>query len=48
MIGGVATSLLIELIVYPAIFYIWRSRAIQRQSQLPPPDAITAQPQPAH
>lgn len=29
MIGGVATSLLMELMVYPAIFYIWRSRAIR-------------------
>jgi Cu(I)/Ag(I) efflux system membrane protein CusA/SilA len=37
MIGGVATSLLIELIVYPAIFYVWRSRAIRRQnSELAP------------
>ena len=26
MIGGVVTSTLMELIVYPAIFYIWRSR----------------------
>ena len=48
MIGGVATSLLIELIVYPAIFYVWRSRAIRLQNQLPPPDATAAQPEPAH
>ncbi len=26
MIGGVVTSTLMELIVYPAIFYLWRSR----------------------
>jgi copper/silver efflux system protein len=26
MIGGVVTSTMMELIVYPAIFYIWRSR----------------------
>lgn len=32
MIGGVATSLLMELFVYPAIFYIWRSRQLKRQS----------------
>jgi len=32
MIGGVVTSTLMELIVYPAIFYVWRSRAILRQN----------------
>jgi Cu(I)/Ag(I) efflux system membrane protein CusA/SilA len=26
MIGGVITSTLMELLVYPAIFYIWRAR----------------------
>lgn|SRR6266545_1821273 len=26
MIGGVVTSTVMELIVYPAIFYLWRSR----------------------
>lgn len=26
MIGGVVTSVLLELAVYPVIFYIWRSR----------------------
>jgi Cu(I)/Ag(I) efflux system membrane protein CusA/SilA len=28
MIGGVVTSTLMELLVYPAIFYIWRSRRL--------------------
>jgi Cu(I)/Ag(I) efflux system membrane protein CusA/SilA len=28
MIGGVVTSTIMELIVYPAIYYIWRSRPI--------------------
>ena len=28
MIGGVVTSTLMELLVYPAIFYIWRSRKL--------------------
>ncbi len=28
MIGGVVTSTLMELLVYPAIFFIWRSRAL--------------------
>jgi Cu(I)/Ag(I) efflux system membrane protein CusA/SilA len=29
MIGGVVTSLLGELLVYPAIYYLWRSRALR-------------------
>jgi Cu(I)/Ag(I) efflux system membrane protein CusA/SilA len=28
MIGGVVTSTLMELLVYPAIFYLWRSRTL--------------------
>jgi Cu(I)/Ag(I) efflux system membrane protein CusA/SilA len=28
MIGGVVTSTLMELLVYPAIFYLWRSRRL--------------------
>ncbi|MCX6892178.1 MAG: efflux RND transporter permease subunit [Verrucomicrobiota bacterium] len=30
MIGGVVTSTMMELIVYPAIFYVWRSRSLKR------------------
>jgi Cu(I)/Ag(I) efflux system membrane protein CusA/SilA len=30
MIGGVITSTLMELLVYPAIFYLWRSRHVER------------------
>jgi Cu(I)/Ag(I) efflux system membrane protein CusA/SilA len=30
MIGGVITSTLMELLVYPAIFYIWRGRSLQK------------------
>jgi Cu(I)/Ag(I) efflux system membrane protein CusA/SilA len=29
MVGGVMTSTLMELIVYPAIYYIWRSRHLK-------------------
>ncbi|MDR0902905.1 MAG: efflux RND transporter permease subunit [Opitutaceae bacterium] len=39
MVGGVVTSTLMELLVYPAIYYIWRRR------RLPPP--ATPAPQPA-
>ncbi len=29
MVGGVVTSTLMELLVYPAIFYLWRSRKLR-------------------
>jgi Cu(I)/Ag(I) efflux system membrane protein CusA/SilA len=29
MIGGVTTSTLLELLVYPAVFYLWRSRSLR-------------------
>jgi Cu(I)/Ag(I) efflux system membrane protein CusA/SilA len=32
MVGGVVTSTLMELLVYPAIFYLWRSRELRTQS----------------
>jgi Cu(I)/Ag(I) efflux system membrane protein CusA/SilA len=42
MIGGVVTSTVMELLVYPAIFYLWRSRTLARPTppapvQTPPP-----------
>ena len=32
MVGGIFTSFLLELLVYPAIYEIWRSRSLDRQS----------------
>jgi Cu(I)/Ag(I) efflux system membrane protein CusA/SilA len=32
MIGGIITSTVMELIVFPAIFFLWRSRRIQRDA----------------
>ena len=29
MVGGVVTSTLMELRVYPAIFYLWRAREVE-------------------
>jgi len=29
MVGGVITSTVMELVVYPAIFFLWRSRALK-------------------
>jgi Cu(I)/Ag(I) efflux system membrane protein CusA/SilA len=31
MVGGVVTSTVMELLVYPAIFYLWRSRGLVKQ-----------------
>jgi copper/silver efflux system protein len=42
MVGGVVTSTIMELLVYPAIYYLWRSRGIKRL----PPAASAASEQP--
>jgi Cu(I)/Ag(I) efflux system membrane protein CusA/SilA len=34
MVGGVVTSTLMELLVYPAIFYLWRSRGLKTATAL--------------
>jgi Cu(I)/Ag(I) efflux system membrane protein CusA/SilA len=34
MIGGVVTSTMMELAIYPVIFYLWRARRIPRQSEI--------------
>jgi Cu(I)/Ag(I) efflux system membrane protein CusA/SilA len=35
MIGGVVTSTIMELLVYPAIFYLWRARRLQKSPAAP-------------
>ncbi|HEY1489414.1 MAG TPA: efflux RND transporter permease subunit, partial [Verrucomicrobiae bacterium] len=30
MIGGIVTSVIMELVVYPAIYYLWRSREFKK------------------
>jgi Cu(I)/Ag(I) efflux system membrane protein CusA/SilA len=32
MIGGIVTSFILELIIYPVIFEIWRGRAIRKMT----------------
>jgi Cu(I)/Ag(I) efflux system membrane protein CusA/SilA len=39
MIGGIVTSTVMELIVFPAIFFLWRSRRLQRESPAQIPEA---------
>jgi Cu(I)/Ag(I) efflux system membrane protein CusA/SilA len=29
MVGGLTTSFLMELMVYPAIYFLWRKRALR-------------------
>jgi len=41
MIGGVITSTLMELLVYPAIFYIWRARAFRSKENLGNQNSLT-------
>lgn len=41
MMGGVVTSTLMELLVYPAIYYLWRSRSLER---LAPAGAVANNP----
>ncbi len=42
MIGGLITSTIMVLLVYPAIFYLWRS---QHRKRLPPPEPDAALPE---
>ena len=37
MVGGLVTSFLLELTVYPAIFALWKHSAMRRQTQSPAP-----------
>jgi Cu(I)/Ag(I) efflux system membrane protein CusA/SilA len=46
MVGGLVTSFLLELTVYPAIFAIWKGRGLLRKSVAPPPP--TSLPAEAH
>ncbi len=41
MVGGLATSFLMELLVYPAVYYLWRARQLGR-----PPVAPEGEPAP--
>jgi Cu(I)/Ag(I) efflux system membrane protein CusA/SilA len=42
MIGGVVTSTIMELLVYPAIYYLWRSQALQGRAEPRPAPAAQA------
>jgi len=42
MIGGVFSSFLGELVVYPSIYFIWRSTGLRRSELFPVPEAVTS------
>ncbi len=47
MVGGVITSTLLELLVYPAIYYLWRSRSLPGEAAEAPLAAGGNHPAPA-
>jgi copper/silver efflux system protein len=42
MIGGIVTSTIMELVVFPAIFFLWRSRKLERQAVSPTVEIVPA------
>jgi hypothetical protein len=32
MVGGIVTSFILELLVYPAIYAVWKEEALERES----------------
>jgi hypothetical protein len=53
MIGGLAVSFIMELLIYPIIFYIYKRIQLRHTLTLPPaaaarPPVHTPHPEPAH
>jgi Cu(I)/Ag(I) efflux system membrane protein CusA/SilA len=42
MVGGLVTSFLLELTVYPALFAIWKARKVLTSSAMEPPPMESA------
>jgi len=40
MVGGVLTSFIGELVVYPSLYFIWRSRSLRRSPLFPQPATV--------
>jgi Cu(I)/Ag(I) efflux system membrane protein CusA/SilA len=43
MVGGLVTSFALELLVYPAIYMLWKQRSLPK----PDPDAPVPSPEPS-
>ena len=37
MVGGLVTSVLLELAIYPVIYYIWKARGLKKGAPTPTP-----------
>ena len=37
MVGGLVTSFLLELLVYPAVYFLWKRREFTKGSPAPAP-----------
>jgi Cu(I)/Ag(I) efflux system membrane protein CusA/SilA len=42
MVGGIVTSTIMELMVYPAIFYVWRRRSLSQPPATPSGPALSS------
>ncbi len=42
MIGGLATSFLLELLIYPAVYKVWRERELRREEKMVKPSSNTS------
>jgi hypothetical protein len=47
MIGGVITSAILELLIYPVIFVMWRRRSLPKESRDVPSESITSESRPS-
>ena len=47
MVGGVVTSALLELLVYPALYAVWRARSLPREVADEPLPSTSSPPEPA-
>jgi Cu(I)/Ag(I) efflux system membrane protein CusA/SilA len=42
MIGGLVTSFLLELLVYPAVYFLWKQREVTDEAAVTPAEATPA------
>jgi Cu(I)/Ag(I) efflux system membrane protein CusA/SilA len=40
MVGGLITSMLLELAIYPVIYYIWKSKGLKKGESTPTPPPV--------
>ena len=42
MVGGIVTSFILELLVYPAVYAVWKERALETESAELPHEKMVA------